>query len=492
MTSVRTRVAPSPTGFFHIGNAKTALYNWLFARKNGGTFILRLEDTDVERSREEYAVILGEAMHWLGLDWDEGPGFEGRPDVGGFGPYRQSQRKDLYLREAHRLLEEGKAYKCFATVEEIEAERELARAEKRAAHRSKWRTATPEEVAAMGDAPYAIRFRVPEDQETLIPDLLQGDVVVNNREVDDFVLVRPNGDPVFHLAVVVDDGLMKITHVIRGDDHLTNAAKHVLLFNALGYDLPKFVHHPLVHDEQGKKYSKRLHGANVLDWRRDGYLPETIINYLALLGWGAKDDRELFTPQELIEAFSLEGLNLSPGRFDFKKVLWLNGQHIRLLSAPELRKRLTPVLVEAGFDLSGKSEEWLDRMAAICQEKIATLNDIVVFTDFFFAAPTDYDEKAVDKHWRKPDAADRLRDLLKLMADVPEWTLPALHAAYEKEAERTGAGLGKLVHPTRLALTGKSVGPGLFELTELLGKEESLTRMKRALEYVENLGEKTT
>ncbi|HEO71950.1 MAG TPA: glutamate--tRNA ligase [Candidatus Hydrogenedentes bacterium] len=267
MSEVRTRIAPSPTGFFHIGNAKTALYNWLFARQKGGSFILRLEDTDVERSKPEYADVIGEALRWLGIDWDEGPGFGGTPDKGGYGPYRQSERRDLYLAEAQRLLDTDRAYKCFWSKEEMDAEREQARAEKRMPQRSPWRDADAERVAAMGNAPHVIRFRVPEGV-TVIKDLLQGNVRVDNREIDDFVIVRSDGHPVFHLAVVVDDGLMKITHVIRGDDHLTNAAKHVLLFEALGYPLPVFVHHPLVHDAADKKYSKRLHGAKVLDWRR--------------------------------------------------------------------------------------------------------------------------------------------------------------------------------------------------------------------------------
>ena len=294
MSQVRVRIAPSPSGFLHIGTAKMALFNWLFARQQGGTFVLRLEDTDAARSSEEYAEAMCEGFRWLGIDWDEGPAFAGEPEKGAYGPYRQSERKDLYCREAERLVTEGKAYKCFYTKEETDALREQANSEAGYLKRvSTWRDASPEDVVAMGDAPYAVRFRVP-DGETVVTDLVQGEVRTNNREIDDFVIVRPNGDPLFHLAVVVDDGLMKITHVIRGDDHLTNCARHVMLFEALGYDMPRFAHLPMVLDEHGKKYSKRLHGANVLDWRDDGYLPETMINYVALLGWRpSEEDQEV-------------------------------------------------------------------------------------------------------------------------------------------------------------------------------------------------------
>lgn len=488
---VRTRIAPSPTGFFHIGNAKTALYNWLLARKHGGQFILRLEDTDTERSREEFGAILGEALGWLGIGWDEGPGFGGAPDTGPHAPYRQSQRRELYVKEAQRLLDEGKAYKCFWTREEIDAEREAARAEKRAPRRSPWRDAAAAEVEAMGDAPYAVRFRVPDPAGvTVIDDLLQGRVEVDNREIDDFVIIRGNGEPVFHLAVVVDDGTMEISHVIRGDDHLTNAAKHVLLFEALGYPLPQFVHHPLVHDESGKKYSKRRHGANVLDWRADGFLPETLVNYLALLGWSPEEEnREVFTPAELIEAFSIDRMGLSAGRFDLKKMQWLNGQHIRALKPEDLLERVRPILRGAGFDVDAQPGDWLLEIVTICQEKLQTLNDIVAQTDFFFQEPSDYEAKAVKKHWVKEGAETRLVQLGALVAGVEPFTSAALHDAFKAAAEQAEEGLGKFVHPARLALTGKSVGPGLFELAALLGRETCLARIGRAVEYVKHLEE---
>ena len=487
MSKMRVRFAPSPTGFFHIGNAKTALYNWMLARHNGGTFILRLEDTDTERSKEEYADVLCDCLRWMGLDWDEGPALMGLPEKGDFGPYRQSARADLYRAEANRLLADGKAYKCFCTKEELDAEREKATAEKRPPrYNGKCRNLTPEQIAEKGDARFAIRFRV-EEGITEINDLVQGLVRTNNKEFDDFIIVKPNGDPIFHLAVVIDDGLMKITHVMRGDDHLTNASRHVMLFKALGYEVPTFIHLPLVHDEKGQKYSKRLHGANVLDWRNDGYLPESLINYLALLGWTPADGREVMTRQELVEAFTVDRVGSSPSRFDLKKVQWLNGQHMRKLPVEELRDRVLPLLQKAGLDTASKSPEWLTQMTAICQEKIRTLNEIVEYTDFFFVEPTVYEEKAAQKQFKAEGALDRLKTLLQVFDGVTPWNHDTLKAAFEKLVEQTGASLGQYVHPTRLALTGKSVGPGLFELAELMGKETCIARINRAIEYITNL-----
>ena len=489
MSNVRVRFAPSPTGFFHIGNAKTALYNWLFARGAGGTFILRLEDTDVERSKEEYAEVLCDCMLWLGLDWDEGPAFQNVPAKGEYGPYRQSERIDIYRREANRLLQEGKAYKCFCTKEELDAERERSAAEKRPPRYSrKCRNLTPEQIAAKGDAPFAIRFKVMEGV-TEVHDLLQGVVRTDNREIDDFIILRPNGDPIFHLAVVVDDGLMKVTHVIRGDDHLTNASRHVMLFKALGYDMPVFVHHALIHDEKGQKYSKRLHGANVLDWRADGYLPEALVNYLALLGWAPADGRELLTRQELIKSFSLDRLGASPSRFDLKKAQWLNGQHMRMLPVEDLRDRVIPLLHRAGLDTSSKSVEWLTHMTAICQQKIRNLNEIVEYTDFFFVEPNQYEEKAVNKQWRDDGAVARMTRVRDIFANAADWSVEAFRNGFDALAAETGEATGRFIHPTRLALTGKSVGPGLFELAALLGRETCLARVDRAIEYVKNMSE---
>lgn len=489
MSNIRVRLAPSPTGFFHIGNAKTALINWLFARSTGGTFVLRLEDTDTERSRPEYAAIICEALKWLGIDWDEGPAFGDEPERGAYGPYRQSERKHLYRAEAMRLIEEGKAYRCYCTKEELDQERERARAEKRPPRYSgKCRNLTPAEQEARGSRPFSIRFKVPPGV-TEIADLVQGRVATDHAEFDDFIIMKPNGDAVFHLAVVVDDGLMRITHVIRGDDHLTNATRHVMLFRALGYALPTFAHLPMVLDERGQKYSKRLHGANVLDWRGDGFLPEALVNYLVLLGWTPGDDREVFSREELVRVFSLDRLGQSPGKFDYKRLLWLNGQHIRRLTPEELCARVLPLWCAAGFDVDARPRAWLVRMAGICQDRIPTLNDIVPYTDFFFREPESYEEKAVNKQWRKAEAADTLEAVRDILSSVQDFTHDGLKAAYEAKAAETGKPVAHYIHPTRLALTGKSVGPGLFELAELLGRETCMRRINRAIAYVRSLKE---
>jgi glutamyl-tRNA synthetase len=486
MNTVRCRIAPSPSGFLHIGTAKMALFNWLFARKSGGTFVLRLEDTDAERTEEEFVQAMCEGFKWLGIDWDEGPEFGDEPAKGAFGPYRQSQRKALHQQEGLRLLAEGKAYKCFCTKEELDAMRAECEAQKKPPrYNGRWRDATPEQIAAMGDAPYVVRFRVPEGV-TVIHDIVQGDVRIDNKELDDFVILKSSGDPIFHLAVVVDDGLMRITDVIRGDDHLTNAVRHVLLFEALGYPLPRFAHLPMVLDEAGKKFSKRLHGANVLDWRDDGYLPEALVNYVVLLGWTpAEAGRELFTRAELIEAFDPKRWGKSAAKFDRKKLDWLNGQHIRLLPLEDFRDRVVAVLQKNGFDTSGKSSEWLTEMAKACQEKLSTLNQIVQYTDYFFQDVTEYEEKAVRKQWQKDGAAETLTQIRTALAGVSAWDHDDIKAAFDALAGE--GGMGPLVHPTRLALTGKSVGPGLFELVVLLGQAESLRRLDNALAYVQQL-----
>ena len=381
MSDIRVRIAPSPTGFLHIGTARTALFNWLFARQHGGTFILRLEDTDAERSTDEYADAICDGLQWLGIDWDEGPAFGDVPEKGGYGPYRQAQRADLHRAEAQRLLDEGKAYKCFCTKDELDQLRERARAANRPMRDfNPWRDAAPAEVEAMGDAPYALRFRVP-DGTFEIDDLIQGTVRTDSKELDDFVIVKPNGDPIFHLAVVVDDGLMKVSHVIRGDDHLSNTPRHVMLFEALGYPVPQFAHLPMVLTETGKKMSKRDLGADLLEWRRDGYLPETLINYIAFLGWNPGDDREVFTRDELVKEFSLERVSQSGARFDLKRVQHLNGVYIRRLAPEDLRDRLVPgsrsggprhlievprMAREHGGDLPGEDTD-IERRGRLCR-----------------------------------------------------------------------------------------------------------------------------
>jgi len=488
MSEVRVRIAPSPSGFLHIGTAKIALFNWLYARQTGGTFVLRLEDTDADRTEEEFVQAMCDGFKWLGIDWDEGPAFGDEPQKGDFGPYRQSERNQLHRDAGQKLLSEGKAYRCFCTKEELDIERERAQKEKRPPrYNGKCRELDAAESQARHEADVrnVVRFKVPEGQ-TIIEDLVQGTVETQNKEFDDFVILKPTGDPIFHLAVVVDDGDMEITHVFRGDDHLTNTSRHAMLFDALGYTRPIFAHLPMVLDEQGKKYSKRLHGANVLDWREDGYLPETMINYVALMGWSPGDDEEIFTRDELVKAFSVDRLGKSAAKFDMKRLQWINGQHMRNMPIEELRDRVLPRLSEAGIDYSGKSEEWLTQMAAICQEKLKTLNEIVDYTDFFFKDINEYNAKAVKKQFQKEGALDRLEIILAVFQNN-ECTTQTLHDAIEVVCEEKDLGLGQINPLVRLSLSGKMMGPGVFELAELLGKDECLKRLENAIEYVKGL-----
>ena len=489
MSEVRVRIAPSPSGFLHIGTAKIALFNWLYARQTGGTFVLRLEDTDADRTEEEFVQAMCDGFKWLGIDWDEGPAFGDEPQKGDFGPYRQSERNQLHRDAGLKLLREGKAYRCFCTKEELDIERERAQKEKRPPrYNGKCRSLNAEEAEtrhAAGER-NVVRFKVPEGS-TVIDDLVQGRVEMQNVEFDDFVILKPTGDPIFHLAVVVDDAEMKISHVFRGDDHLTNTSRHAMLFDALGYPRPFFGHLPMVLDEHGKKFSKRLHGANVLDWRDDGYLPETMINYVALMGWSPGDDQEIFTRDELIKAYSVDRLGKSAAKFDMKRLQWINGQQMRNLPIEELRDRVLPRLTEAGIDYSTKSEEWLTQMTAICQEKLKTLNEIVTYTDFFFKDITEYDAKGVKKQFAKEGSLEKLEHVLDILQNDEAFTAQSLHDAYEAKCESIELGSGKLNAPSRLALSGKMIGPGLFELAELLGKEVCIARVEKAIEFVKGL-----
>lgn len=480
---VRVRFAPSPTGYLHIGNAKTALLNWFFAKREGGTFILRIEDTDVERHVSGAVDVIFESLRWLGLNWDEGP------EVGGDqGPYFQSQRQELYREKAQSLLRQGKAYKCFCTPEELEAEREKARKEKRPPRYSgKCRELTLAQLEERENDPCVIRFSVPEGK-TVFTDLVYGETSFDNKEIGDFVIQKANGMPTFHLAVVADDISMRVSHVIRGEGHLSNTPRHVLLFQALGEPLPQFVHQPMILGHDGKPLSKRHGATNVLQFRDEGFLPEAIVNYLALLGWSPGDDREVLSVEELVELFTLEGLKKSAGVFNYKKLQWINGQHIRRLDKTDFANRVRSVLQQEGFlpsELSGQQENWTHRLAEVCQEKIPVLTDIVLYSDFFFRPVTHYDEKGEKKHWGKDGVADILLQVSDALDQLSDFREPEIERACAKIVEEDGMKLGDLIHPARLALTGKTVGPGFYAVVELLGKEESVKRLQAAVRYIQ-------
>lgn len=455
ITGVVTRFAPSPTGFLHIGGARTALFNWLFARHHGGKFLLRIEDTDKARSTAEAIDAILDGMRWLGLDWD---GHE----------YYQSQFWARHAEVAHCLLERGHAYRCFMTQEELAAQREAAQAERRP-----FRTDSPWRDRADGPAetPHVIRFKAPREGETVIDDLVQGRVTVQNGELDDFVLLRSDGPPTYMLAVVVDDHDMGVTHVIRGDDHLNNAFRQLGIVRAMGWPEPTYAHVPLIHGSDGAKLSKR-HGALGVDAHRDelGFLPEAVTNYLLRLGWGHGDD-EIISRSQAIDWFDLDHVGKSPSRFDLKKLENLNGHYIREADDSRLADLIAPRL---GLD---KAQTAL--LESAMSELKARANDLNQLADgarFLFAKrPLDVDEAA--SALLTAEARSLLSDAHGVLAALAKWDLASVEEAIREIADGAGVKLGKLAQPLRAALTGRTTSPGIFDVLVLLGREESLSRI---------------
>jgi glutamyl-tRNA synthetase len=454
-SSVVTRFAPSPTGFLHIGGARTALFNWLFARHHGGKFLLRIEDTDKARSTTEAIDAILDGMRWLDLDWD---GHE----------YYQSQFWSRHAEVAHKLLERGHAYRCYMTQEELAAQREKAQAERRPFRiESPWRDVTDDQ----GGKPFVIRLKAPRDGETVIEDKVQGRVAVQNVELDDFVLLRSDGTPTYMLAVVVDDHDMGVTHVIRGDDHLNNAFRQLAIIRAMGWPEPIYAHVPLIHGPDGAKLSKR-HGALGVDAYRDelGLLPEAVSNYLLRLGWGHGDD-EIISREQAIEWFDLAHVGKSPSRFDFKKLENLNGHYIREADDVRLAELVAPRL---GLDAGQKG--LLQRAMPELKARAHDLNQLADGARFLFSRrPLDVDEAA--SALLTPESRALLSHAQKALEEV-EWNHDALEQSVREVAEAQGVKLGKLAQPLRAALTGRTTSPGIFDVLALLGKGESLARIE--------------
>ena len=455
--SVVTRFAPSPTGFLHIGGARTALFNWLFARRHGGKFLLRIEDTDKARSTQPAIDAILDGMRWLGLDWDRHE-------------YFQSQFWARHAEVAHRLLERGHAYRCYMTQDELAAQRATAQAERRPFRiNSPWRDAAADTAAP--DAPFVIRLKAPEAGETVIDDQVQGRVTVQNGEIDDFILLRSDGSPTYMLAVVVDDHDMGVTHVIRGDDHLNNAFRQLAIIRAMGWPEPVYAHVPLIHGPDGAKLSKR-HGALGVDAYRDelGILPEALFNYLLRLGWGHGDD-EIISRDQAVQWFDLDHVGKSPSRFDVKKLESLNGHYIR-----EADDRRLAELAAPGLGVSGDQVELLVRAMP---ELKARAHDVHQLTDgarFLFAArPLPKDDGAAAL--LTGDARPLLASAHAALAALGAWDHAAIEGAVRSVADQAGVKLGKLAQPLRAALTGRTTSPGIFDVLELLGQGESLARI---------------
>ena len=483
---VRVRFAPSPTGKLHVGGARTAIYNWAFARAMGGTFILRIDDTDPTRSTEENTQVILRAMRWLGLDWDEGP------DKGGdFGPYKQTYRLDIYRAAAQRLWDEGKAYPCFCTPEKLAADKKAAqeRHDPFQGYQRTCRDLDPEEAKARIAAgePYTLRIKVPLDRgDVVVHDAVHGEVTFNAKELDDFIIFRSDGTPTYNFATVVDDAMMGITHVIRGDDHLSNTPRQVMVYEALGAPTPTFAHISMILGPDGKKLSKRHGATSVEEYRDQGYLSDAFVNYLALLGW-APDGETTIVPRDALACeFSLDHVSKNPATFDFKKLDWIQQQYVQALSDEDfVFEVLMPELVEAGLEREADPihpKAWYLLLASILKPRTTLAPDVVDKSRFLYEGDAvTFDEKSVDKNLRKDYAAGALRAAREALASVASWKAADIDAALEPLPEACGVNKRKFYGAVRVAECGNQVSPPLGESLELLGRDTVLSRIDAAL-----------
>lgn len=452
-----------------------AICNWLFARHHGGKFLVRIEDTDKERSKPEYIDAILDSFRWLGLDWDG--------DV-----VRQSMRRDHYNRFARRILDSGAGYRCFCTPEQLARDREEAKARKGPLqYNRRCLHLTPEEIdRKMADGlPYTIRLRIPEG-ETVYEDMVSGVLTRQNAEIEDFIIARSDGSAVYNLAVVVDDHDMGITHVFRGNDHVTNTFKQVHIYRALGWEPPRFGHVPLILRPDKKKVSKRLGDKDVIAYRNEGILPEAMFNYLSLLGWSSRDDREIYTRDELVEVFTADNLRAANAIFDEEKLLALNGEHIRMKSDHELAVMVAPMLVEAGLTSKYWLEtrwEYLRAVISQLKSRAARLSDFVQRGGYYFSFEHDYDPEAEEKHFT-PEAADRLEKLAARFDSLESFSAGSLERTLNELADELGVKRGVLIHPTRLAVSGMPVGPSLYDMLELLGPHNVVPRLRYAVDHI--------
>ncbi|RME26505.1 MAG: glutamate--tRNA ligase [Deltaproteobacteria bacterium] len=466
---MRLRFAPSPTGHLHIGGARTALFNFLLARRHGGVFVLRIEDTDRARSRPEYEEEILRDLRWLSLDWDEGPG------VGGSrGPYHQMQRLDHYGPYIDQLLAEGKAYRCNCSAERIQQGREALQA---AGRKPMYDRHCRDLDLGPDCGEHVVRLKVPLEGSTAFDDHVRGRVEIDNAEIDDFVIRRSNGLPPYNFVVVVDDHEMGITHVVRGEDHINNTPKQVLIYRALGWEPPEFAHAPLILGPDGSRLSKRHGAVSVGAYREEGYLPEALVNYLVRLGWSHGDD-EVFSLDELISVFSLDGITKAGGRWDVDKLRWLNQVWMKRLDPADLAERARPFLVAAGADPALIDDRLVPAVLTV-RERARTLVELGEQARFYFVPDDalDWDEQAVKKHI-KASTRPILDGLLAVLEGVEDWSQEGLEAAVKPWVEAEGIKLGKVAQPVRVSLTGKGVGPGLWEMLAAIGREVALRRIR--------------
>lgn len=460
---VRTRFAPSPTGYLHIGGARTALFCYLFARKHGGEFVLRVEDTDQERSSQESVQAILDGMKWLGLEYDEGPIF-------------QTHRFDRYREVVKQLMEAGHAYHCYCTPDELNAMREEATAKKeKPRYNGYWRdrTDTPPE----GVKP-VVRFKNPLSGSVTIDDAVKGPIVIGNAELDDLVIMRSDGTPTYNLTVVVDDVDMQITHVIRGDDHINNTPRQINILEALGAERPVYAHLPMILGEDGKRMSKRHGAVSVMQYEAEGYLPEALLNYLVRLGW-SHNDQELFTATEMRELFTLEAVNRSGSVFDGKKLDWVNQQYFQQSNAADLGNALQPYMQKLNIDTSKGYP--LGDVAMLLRDRAKTLVEMAESARYFYQAPESYDEKAQKKQF-KPETANVLGDAVNRLKALDTWDAVSIQATLDACAEALGIGFGKLGQPLRLAVTGGTQSPSMADTIALIDKQDVIARLEKAIE----------
>ena len=465
--NVRTRFAPSPTGYLHIGGARTALFSWLYARKTGGTFILRIEDTDLERSTQASVDAIMQGMEWLDLGHDEGPFF-------------QTHRFDRYKDVIQQLLASGHAYRCYCSKEELDVMREaqMARKEK-PRYDGRWRD-RQDEAPPEGVAP-VIRFRNPLDGVVEIDDLVRGKIMISNTELDDLIIARSDGTPTYNLTVVVDDIDMQVTHVIRGDDHINNTPRQINIMRALGHETPKFAHVPMILGADGQRLSKRHGAVSVMQYRDEGYLPQALLNYLVRLGW-SHGDQEIFSREEMIEHFTLEGINRAPSAVNPDKLLWLNQHYIKTLPVTELEKQLQWHLQAQNLDVSNGAP--LADVINAQRERAKTLVEMVAISRYFYEDFAEFDPAAVQKQF-KADTATNLQVVHDELAALEAWKGEVIHVAIQAACEKLGLKLGKVGPALRVAVTGSTSSPSLEITLELIGRERSLARIQRAITFIQ-------
>lgn len=476
---VRVRFAPSPTGYLHVGGLRTALYNFLYARKQHGVFVLRIEDTDRLRYVEGAVENLIETLHWAGLEFDEGPGKEGE-----YGPYIQSERLEIYRNHVNVLLESKRAYRCFCTAERLDEMRKQQEKVKVPPKYDRRCLRLPEEEIQKNlkdKIPFVVRMKIPEATTIRFHDVIREDVEFESDRIDDQVLMKSDGYPTYHLANVVDDHLMEISHVIRGEEWLSSTPKHVLLYQYFGWQIPAFAHLPLLLNPDKSKLSKRQGDVAVEDYRTKGYLPEALMNFVALLGWNPGDNREMFRMDELIKEFSLERVGKSGAVFNLDKLNWVNQFHLREKKEEELTAIVRALLKKQGLD--HHPDAYIARVIQLMKERVTTVNNFVTFGSYFFTDTLTYDEKAKLKNWTA-DSSKHITALAQSIEKAKELNRATAEEILRKVAEEHRVNAGRIIHAVRLALTGLAIGPGLFELMEVLGKEKVIQRFKRAVELL--------